>query len=194
LENRIKQNTNIIILLPSARVGGAEKNALMLYEELINNYNVKLVLGISNGGSNKIINNAYLTLGCERLRFNIFKIFKLLLREKPNILILNLGYIFIAPFVRLFFPKMKIVCRLGNTISSELSSNIFYKFIVTTYLRFIVISSDILLTQSENMKLDLLKVVKTDRNNIKILRNPPEFDFEIKYVEKNRYNFNNYIF
>lgn len=190
-----KSNSKILTFLPAAFIGGAEKNAIMILDELNKYYkNINLVIGSSAGGSKEIIQKAYLILNCSRSRGCIFKILTLIYKENPNIIFLHLGFVFLAPIIRIVFPNIKIVCRLGNTPSAEISRNKIKRLIDKYLLRISINSSNIFLLQSQSMQIDIERLFSTNNLKLQILRNPIEQKFIDKLLEKNSFEIKNYIF
>lgn len=185
----------ILALIPAAKIGGAEKMMMVILENLRSAGNsIVLGVGCREGGNKAIIDESKYVLGNDRARGSLRQCIKILMKEQPDVLFLNLGYINLAVFARLAFPRITIVVRLGNTVSAELPSNNIRRYIKLLILKIACIASTRVIVQSELMKADLQSVIKLQVDKIFVLPNVVENDFVGKMSQPNFLKVKQYIF
>lgn len=190
----IKRN-KILVMIPAAKIGGAEKMMMVILESLRSAGNIiVLAVGSSEGGNKAIIDASEYVLGNDRARGSIRQCIRILVMEQPDIVFLNLGYLNLAGFVRIASPRIKIVARLGNTVTAELPSNRFLRNIKILILKIVCMACTKVIVQSELMKTDLLSVIRLDKGKVIVVPNVVENDFRYKMSQPNSLNVEKYIF
>lgn len=171
----------IYFILPTFGGGGAEKVALYLLNNLnLNNFDLSIVVIYKNKGEYlKELRNEVkkIFLEKDKIRYSIFSLYKILKKEKPDIII-NFSFelmvligIFIIPFLKnIYFINRQI------NILSKYNFNFFKKFLLKiAYKNF-----DKIITQSKDMTEDLLKNINISKGKIVEINNP----VDIEKIEK----------
>ncbi len=173
----------ISIILPNLRGGGAEKNYLMLANIWSKkNFEIEFVLLEKEGiFVNKINNNIKIhNLNVKKYRYSFFKIFKYLINNKSDLIIVNLWPLTsITLFLNLLlFNKNRIIVHdhqiLSKSYSDEFNNNRKY-LSISISLTYNMANG--IIAVSNTVKNDLIYLgVKS--NKIKVINNPiiiPEF-------------------
>ena len=109
----------IIFLFADFKIGGSQKIAAEIFNELVKKRPDIIALSISNKGylKKKIKKNNIYSLGYNRLFFSIFKLYKFLKDKKPSQIFCTQPHLGIIIFFLNFFlsKKVKIIVRETNT-------------------------------------------------------------------------------
>ena len=173
------KNKKIAFIIGSLSGGGAEQVCVTLANNFAKlEYEVELIVlhlkdsKYLNRVSNKV---KLINLNTNRVRYSFWKLFKYLYGNKPEITIIfdyqitlfvNVLNIFIS-------PRIKIVSRCMNTLSHKLkSNNILLKYFNKILIKSAYNYSDLIISQSEGMKKDLVNNFRINKTNIKVINNP----------------------
>lgn len=154
--------------------GGAEKIIHTLINHLDHDrYEVTLILFENQGDLMTTLDKRakIKILYVNKIRYNLFKLLPYLYKHKPDIVFTGWGEVsaYLAPFIPLF-PKIKFIGRETNIVSQHVRRKeilFFYKF----YKNFHKI-----ITQSEDMKKDLIDHFKMPASKLILINNPVDFE------------------
>ncbi len=167
---------SIVFILPDLNKGGAEKITTLLANELIkkNEFDVYLILMRKEGLLLEELSNKVeiIDLKVKRIRQSIFKILFIIFKFKFNLVFSGYGEVnaFLSPFIP-FFRKTKFIARETNVVSQHVTRKeilFLYKF----YNNF-----DVIIAQSDDMKLDLITNFKIKEPKIVKINNPIDLDY-----------------
>lgn len=170
----MKVKKKIFFVLPRFNVwGGAEKIVHTLINHMDHDkFEVTLVLFENQGDLMKTLDQRakIKILYVNKIRYNLFKLLPYLYREKPDIVFTGWGEVsaYIAPFIPLF-SKIKFIGRETNIVSQHVTRKeilFFYQF----YKNFHRI-----ITQSEDMKADLIENFNMPASKLFLINNPVDF-------------------
>ncbi|MDO6818168.1 glycosyltransferase [Zobellia sp. 1_MG-2023] len=174
---------SVVFLLPSLWGGGSERVFLNLCKHLDKNkFDVTLCLlkkegeFLSHIGSNPSFQIH--DLGVSRVRYSILPIVKYLRKVKPDVVISTLGHLnAILSAISFVIPKkVKLIGRESNIVSM---SN--HNKITLLLYRYFYKNFDKVVVQSNDMEVDLKKVVKNFKENqIVKINNPVDLDSIVK--------------
>lgn len=198
----IYKENKVLIFVPTLSIGGAEKNVIMMSRELLNHFeSVVLAIGrdirespnsLTYDPKSERIRCVY--LNCSRARFCVGQALRLVANEKPSVVILNLGFVFLAPVLRATFLRLKIIVRFANTLSSELGDSLSNRLVRRFTILVTFLASDFVVLQSNSMRSDLKQLIPVKLNKTRVIRNPPEEDFLVKSKSIDGHSFGNFIF
>lgn len=189
-------NNTLLAAIPAPLIGGAEKNLVMILKQLDEfGVDTRLAMGTTSGPNTTLVARTKINLGSTRARHAAIKFIRQVKASGASSILLNLGYINLVPFIRIFYPRMKIIVRIGNTISQEMPPGRISSIICKLYYSLICACSDKVIVQSSHMRDDLLKTTFLIRSKkTYILRNPIEEDFESRSNERIANLYGNFIF
>ena len=132
----------IIFLFADFKIGGSQKIALEIFNELIKKKSNIVALSISNEGElkNKIKKQNIYSLGYNRLFLSIFSLLKFLKDKKPEKIFCTQPHLGIMIFFLNFFlsKKIKIIVRETNTSKFNNFFDISFKKRIENLLKLIV--------------------------------------------------------
>ncbi len=174
------QKKRILFFLPFMNGGGAERVVLSLLGHLDREqYIPVLVLLRQEGRYLSLIPSdvEVIDLEAKQARYAILKIIQVIHIQKPDIVFTTLAYLnlYIA-MIRPFFPrKMRFIARESNTVSirnkREKYPRIFDWLYKNIYKNF-----DLIVTQAEFMRDDLVKNYGIERERMVVIYNPVDSD------------------
>ncbi|SFD86935.1 Glycosyltransferase involved in cell wall bisynthesis [Lentibacillus persicus] len=183
----------IFFVIPTLAGGGAERVFVNLVKEIDKSlYEVTLIYLSSINKVYEVPSNVHeVDLKVKRVGRAPMRLLKLIRREKPDVVISTLGHMnLLMLLLKNFFPKKtKLVTRLTNIPSKNLSANPINKFIQKKmYILYKL--SDKTICQSELMKNDFVKYSHISQKKVIKIFNPVDFN-EILYKSKEdpQYNF-----
>ncbi len=189
----------IIFIIPGMHGGGAERVFSLLVRHINRDKYIPVLALIKKEG--KFLKDIpsdveIIDLNSNRARYAWCKIIKLLWNQKPDIVFSTLGQVnlMLASLKFLLPRKTKYIAREANIVSfnipNEGSPMLFYIF-YKTFLR----KMDLIICQSQEMKLDLQKNFRVPIEKMKVINNPVDInEINIKRVEETeRINEKNYF-
>ncbi|GCF95135.1 glycosyl transferase [Enterococcus florum] len=179
LENRMNQmkKKKIVMVLPSLRVGGAEKLFVNIANRLDKKkYDVILIVFEKKGALRKIVNKE-VTIQTLCYRSKIKKITNLILticRIKPDITFSTVFNANTFCGIVNFFYKDCLYIGRETMVHSEVinNQNAITKFFVQAIYKYLISRLDIIIAQSEFMKSELNNLINRSDKKIYILSNP----------------------
>jgi len=123
----------ILEIIPNLESGGAERFVVDLSNELSKTNEVVLVLfypAISNSGFYSEVNSNIKLITLDKKRgfdfFLLFKLYKLIKQEKPNIIHTHIRAFLYLALLKTFFPKTKFLHTIHSDAHKEAGGRIFY--------------------------------------------------------------------
>ena len=168
----------LLIFIPSLEYGGAEKFIATLLNQINSQgLQVDLLLGEKKGCFINDIPSSVTVhhLGQCSARKQIIPLFRFLMKNRYQVVLSSLGACVSLSIVKLFMPyRLRICCRLGNTISTELNHTKETRFL-TYYLhklsyRIIALASTRIIAQCHYMKDDFLAWF-SPKNDVAVIYN-----------------------
>ena len=187
----------ILFIVPSLRAGGSERVILYLVNNLDRRkFNIKLALVKKEGQFLNLLNKdiELIDLNSKQVRYSILRIIRLIHREKPDVVFSTLGYLnLILAIIKKFFPKIKFIARESSIPSTQIKNEkypLLFRFLYRTFYN----NFDLIISQSNYMKEDLVKNFGVRNNKIKIIHNPVDIEKISKLSVSNEILFDkNYI-
>lgn len=158
------------------RGGGSEKVMSTLISNLdVQKYDLTLVLIKKEGRYLDDLSKdlKIIDLNSSKTRYALLKIINLIRLEKPNVVFSTLAYLnLLMAVIRPFFSKeIKFVARESNTVSIKNKSQPYPKLFDWLYKNFYN-NFDLIISQSEYMKEDLIENYGIKKSKIEIINNP----------------------
>ncbi|MFL1994904.1 glycosyltransferase [Lysinibacillus irui] len=175
-EDKMKK-IKLMLLVPSLKGGGAEKVMVNLSKYLNReNFKITIVCFQMEGEylANLPLDIEVRNLNVSRVSKGYFPLIKLIKKEQPN-MILSTGFesnMILLLTKRFIDKKIKLIVRESSIPSINLQQN---KYFYGLFYKFLYNTSNLIICQSEAMKLDLVKNFKVKDNLIKVIRNPVDF-------------------
>jgi glycosyltransferase involved in cell wall biosynthesis len=166
----------ILFIMPSMRGGGAERvMSTILRHWDREKWSVKLVLLQKEGAYLDTLPQDLdiIDLSCVKARYSIPKLYRLIKKEKPDIVFSNLYYMnFIVSFLTFFLPKSICWIARETTVPSARKGDekffwLFHFLYKICYNRF-----DKIICQSHDMESDLSNTYNIQKEKLKIINNP----------------------
>jgi glycosyltransferase involved in cell wall biosynthesis len=180
----------VLVMIPNLAGGGAEKVIVTLLGHL-NRERVEPILLVTNlegpfagciPGDIQVIN-----LQKKRIRYALLPLIKEVNRLRPDTILSTIGYMNLAVLlVRKFFAvKPKIIVRQTNTLSKSLQSFAWWKRMILRGLyRWLYPQADIILTQSDGMRHDILSLLQgVPAQKVVRIFNPLDIDYVTNEAE-----------
>jgi len=168
----------VFFIIPSLRGGGAERITSILVNNLdLNKFDIKLVLMQKEGFYLKDIRKEVeiIDLKSSRVKKAVFKLFKLIWFNKPDIVFSNAGHLnlLLSILIKILPKKICYIARETAIVSFRHKFNKKGKFYNFLYKRFYK-NFDHIIAQSSFMKKDLHINYEINENKIKVINNPVE--------------------
>jgi len=164
----------IFFVLPTLNGGGAEKVIRTLCESIDKN-NFSPVIVLLNGNNNCVqLNDVEVVgLGASKARYSVFKLFYLIRRRKPDVVLSTIGHVnLIVGLLKFFFPRhTKIIARESNTVS-EILKTLSFSWVYKFLYKLIYPKFDGVICQSDYMRLDLIRHYNVPINKMVVINNP----------------------
>lgn len=180
----------ILFIVPSLNSGGAERVISLLCNNL-NKNKFEIILGVLKKEGiflEQISKDVKIVdLKEKHVRNSFFKIKKLILQEKPNIVFSTLSHLnlFISIF-KFLLPKNPIYIGRESSIVSETLKEEKLKKVIFKKLYTIFYSNlDYIVCQSEYMANDLMENYKIKKSKIKVINNPIDIK-KIRYLSEEK--------
>ncbi len=181
----------ILFILPALHGGGAERVMLTLVKHIDRKKFLPIFVLLKKEG--KFIKQVprdieMIDLKATQARYAIFKIAKIIREKKPDIVFSTLGHLnLLMALIRPFFSKkIKFISRESNTVSVENKGEKYPRLFDFLYKK-IYNNFDLIITQSEYMKKDLVENYKTDQSKAVVIYNPVDIEhIEERLKEQNK--------
>ena len=175
----------VVIVMPSLKAGGAQRVIINIIKKMISlKYEVLLILICYKGDLFTSLpeKTRVMILGKKRVRYGIFKLFKIIKKENPDLVFSSLGHVnLILLFLKKFLSKkIKFIVREANTPSSIIDSNL-----ILYLYKYLYISANKIVAQSDLIKNELISIVNIDERKISRINNP----IDVQFIRKNIKNF-----
>mgnify|MGYP001170637166 CR=1 FL=1 len=175
------QKNKIVIIMPSLKAGGAQRVIINIIKSLTKKkYKVLLVLICYKGDLYNTLPKDIKVevLNKKRVRYGLFDIFKILKKNKPDIVFSSLAHVnLILLFLKKFLSKkIKFIIREANTPSVILKSSRI-KFLYNILYR----SADKIIAQSNLIRSELITSFNINDDLIVRINNP----IDVKLVREN---------
>ena len=172
-------NHSVCILNNTLNSGGAEKNCVIICNELARK-GVDVELWITRLGTTpllKLLDNRVhiIPIPGKRIRYTFFPLKRMMVNCKSNtFLVFNIELLVLAYFInKIYDLNLKIVARSISTLSLAYDQQGFLgKKIWLQLISYIVKKIDSIIAQSSGMKEDLMKNFNIDESKIKVIPNP----------------------
>ena len=171
---------SILIIIPSNKIGGAERIMISTAELLSQDFKIHLIVlnkldrEIKINDSIKIIQ-----LNKKKIIYSVLDIYKIIKKNKFDYIISTITHLnILIILIKLFFNfKNKIILREANTTSLNLSTKKFYsRFIYNFLIKFTYPFAYKIIAVSKGVKDDLINSYKINNNKIKIIYNFVKLD------------------
>ncbi len=180
----------IMFVMPSLTGGGAERVMLTLIKHIDKEQFIPIfVLTKKEGRFVDILATLpkdveVIDLKATKARYAIFKIASVIKEIKPDIVFSTLGYLnLLIAIIRPFYSKnIKFISRESNTVSIENRQENYPKVFDWLYKN-VYNNFDLIITQSNYMREDLIQNFGTDTEKISVINNPVDIENIIKKSE-----------
>lgn len=183
----------ILLFSPTLQMGGAEKIIYNFYFYLKKKNIITKIILLNNKNSYfkyKIDNNDIINLDVERARYSIFKIIKIIFKEKPDYIFSNQRETNFAVAIvnNIFFRKYKIIIREAAPLKEN--KNKLINFLFLNILNYLYKSLDGIIFNSNFTKNSFIKKLKIKK--YKIINNPLLVNTNLRKIirTKKKYNKN----
>lgn len=171
----MQSRKKILFVLPSLCAGGAERVISFVSQQLnTNDFKVKLiVLGFEKDAVYNVDSIEVKYLNKKRLLASVTTLFRLLMKEKPSIVVSSIGHVNIMMgFFSLFFRKIKFIGREASVVSkmnefSKLNSKLNLSLMKIFYPRLSAI-----ICQSGDMRNDFIHTLHLNPSKLVLIHNP----------------------
>jgi len=169
----------ILFIVPSMRGGGSERVISIILKYLNRDkFDISLVLLKKEGKYLDDLPNdiKIIDLDVKKARYAIFDIIKVIKQQKPNIVFSTLGYLnILISIIRPFFSKnIKFIARESSIVSIQNKQEKYPKIFDFLFRNFYK-NFDLIISQSNYMKNDLVENYKISSEKIVTINNPIDF-------------------
>lgn len=187
----LRQDTkrHVLFLIPTLTGGGAERVIVTLLKHL-NRSKFRLLLAVVDTKAAVFIDQIpddveFIDLGCQRVRFALPKMIKLIWCRRPDVVFSTLGHLNLAlAMVRTFLPsKIQFIARETNVLSYSQQAYRYSKLWAQLTCRYYC-RVDLLVCQSRDMQQDLIDNFAFPREKTVIIRNPVDANFILGMANK----------
>ncbi|WP_282042553.1 glycosyltransferase [Winogradskyella flava] len=174
-----KEKIKVYFVLPTLFAGGAERVISFVSQNISKErFSVKLIIiGFEKDSKYKTNNISTIYLNKNRVADSIIPIYKILRKEKPDIVLSSISHLnSFMGLISIFFGKIKFIGRHATinkvaknyrakrkTLLPKLNSRLFIYGIQNL---------DMIICQSEDMKLDFLESYNYSVSDIRVIHNP----------------------
>jgi glycosyltransferase involved in cell wall biosynthesis len=184
-ESMLEKRKNILLIIPNLSAGGAEKVMCFLAKNLGNeSVNVRLiVIGSKQDTVYDTTDIDILYLNKRRVKFSVFSLIRLIKKYRPNLVLSSLSHLnALMGIISYVFPKIVFVGR--ETIVSSAQDNLGEKkrgnYLLNKIYKISYKGLDALISQSKDMKNDLISYQGYKPEKINTINNPISDNFSIK--------------
>ncbi|SEO25326.1 Glycosyltransferase involved in cell wall bisynthesis [Amphibacillus marinus] len=183
----------ISLIIPSLRGGGSERVTLNIVRKLSRKkFDIQLIILHNTGPlADQLPNDIHVVdLKTSRVRYSIFKLIKELNKFQPDVIFSTLGHLnlMLLGIKKRLKSKPIIIVRQNNVPSKSINKNriIFYFLYKLLYPK-----SDLVISQCNEMKEDMIKSFGLKEEKIKVIYNPLDVSLiKSKMLEGNPYDHN----
>lgn len=174
----------ILFIVPSMRGGGSERVISIILKNLSRDkFDIILVLLKKEGEYLEDLPTdiEIIDLEVTKARYSIVKIIKIILSRKPHIVFSTLGYLnILISIIKPFFSKsIKFIARESSIVSIQNKQEKYPKLFDFLF-KYFYKNFDLIISQSNYMKNDLVQNYKIDKDKIKVINNP----IDLEYIER----------
>lgn len=162
----------ISVAIPQLTGGGAEKVTTRIAEKFLESGLLSRVYTGSGAGAESVPGLPLHILHSSRALQAMPRFFGALSTDAADAFLLTLGYVALAPAIRLRRPHSRLVLRIGNTVGAEvrsLSSTARLRYLAA--LRIAVMAADAVVAQSEYMAADLARHIRVAEAKLTVIYN-----------------------
>lgn len=169
------KSPKIFFILPSLKGGGAEKNTVNILNSIdLNIYNINLIVCGSEDNYSYLLpqNLNVIYLQKKNIKSSIIDIYRIINREHPDIIFTTSEHLsfFTVLFKQVFRKKFLSITRVPTLPSNKLAKNLKSK-IVAKFSFYSYKFSDIVISQSEQMKEELVNIINVNASKIAVIPN-----------------------
>lgn len=171
----------ICLVIPTLQGGGAERNFIYLFRFLKRHgHDVSmLVFDLKGAFVSEVIGEDGVVNINKRGKFALVDYYRYLKSEKPDVVISTIAIAnLFSGVLKLFFPKIKFICREANILSIEN-----HGFVFDFLYRIFVHKADIVVAQSLDMKSDLINSYNIPSTSIEVINNPVDSERILSSLE-----------
>jgi glycosyltransferase involved in cell wall biosynthesis len=170
----------ILFIIHELTMGGAER----VLVNLINNidrdkFEIHLAIFNNEGELKNDLKEDIIVhdLKSKKVRKGIFKLYKLIKKLKPDIIFSGIAHVnlMLAVLIPFLSKKIKFIARETNTVSEEIK-NYKYKVLIKILYKIFYKNYDLIISQSNFMKNDLIKNFSILENKLVVINNPLDVD------------------
>lgn len=191
----MSQRINVLFILPSLTSGGAERVISFIANNLNSSkFRVSLIIiGVKKETVYKVDNINVIYFHEKRVLFGFSKLFKYILKNRPNIVLSCMTHVnILASVALLFFPKIKLIIRESNIKSITKLYNSYNQKTFNQLTKLAIYRAHKIICQSKDMASEVISEYKYAAKKTIIINNPIQDGFSFE----NRKGFNkvpNYI-
>ena len=174
------QKKKILFILPSLFGGGAERVVLTLLHNLDRNRFIPMLALVKREG--KYLKDVpedveLIDLQVTQARYALFKIIKLLKKERPDLLFTSLAHLnLLIALIRPLFPKsIRFIARESNTVSENNKRDKYPRINALLYKR-VYNNYDAIVTQAKAMRDDLEENYGISPEKMHTIHNPVDIE------------------
>ncbi|WP_352421136.1 glycosyltransferase [Proteiniphilum sp.] len=171
----------ILFIIPSFRRGGVETITLNIINSL-NNKELDIILLVCSGSNNTLLNDIrssikIIELHKKNVRGALPEVFKILKKEKPNSVFTSFNHLSLPIITYKYISKStyKTIVRINSLPSNDLNSNFRGKLYNKLFSK-LIRKADIIISQTEEMKIDICNYYKLKSEKVQTIRNIIDFD------------------
>jgi len=191
----------LLFIIPSFRRGGVERVTLNIINSLdFELYEVTLMICTGNDNFMKQLLHSdvnVIELGKDNVRSSLSYIFKYLIKYKPNLVFTSFNHLSLAV---LFFKNItrgqyKTIVRANTLPSNRLKSN-FRGQVYSIFYRNYIKKADQIISQSDEMREDILKYYEVNPEQVITIRNIVDTDMilSLSKIKQNEFMIDDKIF
>lgn len=176
----------ILVVIPTLRAGGSEKVIVTILKNL-DEQRFEIKLAVFDLSDSVFLDQLppgikIIDLDSQKIRFGIIKAAKIIYRWRPDVVFSTLGHLnLMLSIVKGFFPRNTRLVARESSIVSEMIKTYRLPILWRLAVKLFYPRIDLLICQSEAMKIDLVTRFKFPEEKINVIHNPVEL---VKIREK----------
>ena len=178
-----KLKPKILFVIPTLRAGGAERVMSFLAQSINKQLfdPTLIVIGFEKDKSYSVENTNIVYLNKTRVAKAIYPLFRLIVENKPAIIISSIGHLnILMGFFSLFISKTKFIARESSVISIRKKYGKKKLGVPIQLVKLIYKRLDAIICQSNDMAIDIHRVYNIPKQKTVIINNPISIDFPLK--------------